>query len=194
MVFGNLCFRDKHPHRFSARFTPAQEGQHTERWKCSFYPSPEVLPSMQQNPAKPRQGCSDPERPSSEAKLWEQHTCTGTCKGDISAPRPQNYSYKGERFITNRNHQHLLPPSITDVGMTSMFLPMINSGLRETLLAFVPFFFPPRTQVRDKLLTLESSSRTGLEVEPAQQFLFSNPKVSLLQRPTENRTATNSGI
>lgn len=35
--------------------------------------------------------------------------------------------------------------SITQRGMTIMFLLMINSGLQETVLAFVSFFFPMDT-------------------------------------------------
>lgn len=66
------------------------------------------------------------------------------------------------------------------MGMASMFFPTINSGLWETLLTFVAFF-SPQTQVRDKMLTLESSSRTGLVVESAQQFLFSDSKAGPLR-------------
>lgn len=65
------------------------------------------------------------------------------------------------------------------MGMTIMFFLMINSGLQETVLSFVSFFFPPWTQVRDKLLTLESfaAAETGLLVGSAQQFLSQNQRL-----------------
>lgn len=115
---------------------------------------------MQQNPA-PWQCCSNPDlmaKLSSQA-LGAAHLHRYLQRRHLSH-KASELQLQGRKIYYKQKSWPPPATSITHTGMTSMFFPMINSGLWETLLTFIPFFFP-WTQVRDELLTLESSRRTA---------------------------------
>lgn len=150
---------------------------------------------MQQNPA-PWQCCSNPDfmaKLSSQA-LGAAHLHRYLQRRHLSH-KASELQLQGRKIYYKQKSWPPPATSITHTGMTSMFFPMINSGLWETLLTFIPFFFPMDTGEGWTADTREQQKNSRILVlKSAQQFVFSDSKASLLQMPTENWTAVNSGI